>query len=202
MRCAAGAGDDDFEAALARGAGVFEQQVRRAMCRDDARFERRRRARCSVSAAGCSVSQSDFEPMMMPTSGFMRADCSRASAPSGWAAEARAATGESGSRSSWNSSRAACGARRAARSLRARDRRAVDGVAHRRSGTSARKLRDRAWRLPAAADRATARCDGSAMLRRAHARASRRARRGSARRRSCASACRCTASAGTGRRAR
>ncbi len=40
MRRATGTGDDDFEAACARGAGVFEQQIRRAMRRDDAGLER------------------------------------------------------------------------------------------------------------------------------------------------------------------
>ena len=71
MGRAAGAGDDDFQAARARALRVFEQQVRRAVRRDDARFVARCRGVSSVSAAGCRVSQSDFEPMMMPTSGFM-----------------------------------------------------------------------------------------------------------------------------------
>src|SRR5512137_3175674 len=39
MARTAGTGDDGLEAALRRSFGVFEQQVRRAMGRDDARLE-------------------------------------------------------------------------------------------------------------------------------------------------------------------
>ena len=44
MRRAACAGDDDFDAALFRAGGVFEQQIRSAMRGDHARFVRIRRA--------------------------------------------------------------------------------------------------------------------------------------------------------------
>ena len=41
-------------------------------CAETTRVSNGTPRRCRVSAAGCIVSQSDFEPMMMPTSGFMR----------------------------------------------------------------------------------------------------------------------------------
>ena len=68
MRRAAGAGDDDLEAALRGACGVVVEPLGRAVRRDDARLMRDRRARSSVSAACCIVSQSDWLPMMMPTS--------------------------------------------------------------------------------------------------------------------------------------
>ena len=67
MRRAAGAGDDDLEAARARAGGVFEQQVRRAMRGDHAHLVRDRQACRAFRRRRCIVSQSDDEPMMMPT---------------------------------------------------------------------------------------------------------------------------------------
>ena len=40
MSRAARARDDDFQTAIARRFGVFKQQIRRPVSRDDARFER------------------------------------------------------------------------------------------------------------------------------------------------------------------
>ena len=131
----------------------------------------------------------------MPTSGFMRAIV---------AGSSLVATDANASRSRRNSARLASGddvAASAAARLRARSTR----VASTRSRIDAGHFGVAAvrWRrrLPAAADRATARCGGSAVPRRAHARVLHRAPRGSARRRSCASACRCIASVDRGRRA-
>ena len=62
---------------VARALRIIEQQIGRAMRGHDPRFEWALPSRSSVSAAGRSVSQSELEPMMMPTSGFIAVDCSR-----------------------------------------------------------------------------------------------------------------------------
>ena len=74
VRGAAGARDDDLEPATrGRTAGVLEEQVRRAMRRDDAHFVRRHPSVSRVSAADLRVSQSEVDPMMMPIKGLTAA---------------------------------------------------------------------------------------------------------------------------------
>ena len=69
---AAGAGDQHLEAARARAGGVLEQQVGRAVRGHHAHLVGDAEL-VEHSAAACIVSQSDAEPMMMPTSGFITA---------------------------------------------------------------------------------------------------------------------------------
>ena len=70
VSCPARTGDDGLEPALARDGGVLEQQVRRAVRRDDFHLVRNDR-RVERIGRACIVSQSDDEPMMMPTPAFM-----------------------------------------------------------------------------------------------------------------------------------
>lgn len=68
-RCAAPCSrDDHFDAARFGAGSVFEQQIRSAVRRDDFCFVGMPSSD-RILAAGSSVSQSDEEPMITPTSG-------------------------------------------------------------------------------------------------------------------------------------
>ena len=69
MGRAAGSGDDHLQAAIPRGHGIVAQPVRRAVGGDDPDLVRHRQARRASRRHGVRVGQSDWLPMMIPTSG-------------------------------------------------------------------------------------------------------------------------------------